>query len=69
MNWSPPSLTNFRPGWTQTLETTVRKNARMVYSSQMGSVVKEVIHSPSALLLVKGVAPGLWITSSQAATC
>jgi hypothetical protein len=25
----------------------------------------EVIHNPSAHLLLKGVAPGLWITSGQ----
>jgi hypothetical protein len=33
MNWSLPFLTDSRPGWTQTLETTVPKKARKVYFS------------------------------------
>jgi hypothetical protein len=29
MNWSRLSLTHYRPGWTQTLKTAVKKKARM----------------------------------------
>jgi len=29
MNWSLPSLTNYRPGWIQTLKTAVTEKARM----------------------------------------